>query len=448
MSVATLGPAAALREILPRERVIDGEAARRWQVGSGSPAAVAFPASTDEAAAVLARASAEGWRVAPAGAGTWLWSGGAPQDVVLSTARMTRVVEYEPADLTITVEAGMTHDSLVEMVGARGQWLPLDPPGRDVTVGGVAATGALGPLAASWGGPRDLALGLRAITGDGRAFNAGGRVVKNVAGFDLVRLLVGSKGTLAFLTEVTMRLFPLPETDQTLVARGSSLEELADAAVRTAAHLVTPAAVELLERFSPLEGKREAVLAVRVLGGKERVAAEIDMLRTALAGSGEITTLAAPEATALWREVGDLEGGADLALRLAIAPARLAELVGLAREVGRMRDGHDELARSPVRIAAHAGTGALRLAAPNLRLDSGWDERWAERIDGLRRTLSWRGGTLTISRAPATLMDQLRPNDGPTVQEELTAGLKAVFDPAGILSVHRFLLGVGPGARG
>ena len=278
-------------------------------------------------------------------------------------------------------------------------------------------------------------------------FNAGGRVVKNVAGFDLVRLLVGSKGTLALLTEVTMRLFPLPEMDQTLTVRGGSLEELADAAVRAAAHTVTPAAVELLERFSPRESRREAVLAVRLLGGKDRVAAEAEMLRVALAGAGEITTLG-PAATTFWNEVRDLEEGTDLALRLSSAPARLGELIGLAREVGRMRDGHDGLSLAPVRIAAHAGSGALRLAVPNLRLDSGWDERWAERLDDLRHTISWRGGTFTVSRAPAALLDQLRDTGEPTVQGELTAGLKAVFDPAGVLSVDRFLLGVGPGARG
>ena len=448
MSVATLGVVAGLREILPRERVIEGDEARRWSAGMESPPVVAFPISTDEAASVLVRASAEGWTVAPAGSGTWLWTGGKAPDVVLSTARMTRVVEYEPADMTITVEAGVTLTAVAAMIAAQRQWLPLDPPGRAATMGAVAATGTWGPLAASWGGPRDLALGLRAVTGDGRAFNAGGRVVKNVAGFDLVRLLVGSKGTLAFLTEVTMRLFPLPEADLTLVARADRLEDLADAAVRASTHPVTPTAVELLERFEPLEGRREALLAVRLVGGSTRVEAEADMLRTALTGSAELGTLPPSEADAFWREVQDLEEDVDLAVRLSLAPTRIGELIDLAREVGRMRDGHDELSRSPVRVAVHADSGALRMAVPRVRLDSGWDERWAERIDDLRRTLSWRGGTLTLSRAPAALLALLRSTDAGSIQGELTQGLKTVFDPAGILSVDRFLLGVGPEARG
>ena len=226
MSLASaVGVASALREILPREQVLDGEAAQRWSGLEGPPGTVAFPASTDEAARVLTRASEEGWTVDPAGSGTWLGPGSAANlpDVVLSASGMVRVVEYDPADLTITAEAGMTLSALTSLITPRRQWLPLDPPGRSHSLGAVAATGVWDPLGAAWGGPRDLVLGLRAVTGDGRAFNAGGRVVKNVAGFDLVRLLVGSGGALAFITEVTMRLSSLPEADHTLVMRGGQL---------------------------------------------------------------------------------------------------------------------------------------------------------------------------------------------------------------------------------
>ena len=218
--------ASALREILPGEQVLDGEAAQRWSGSEGAPGTVAFPASTDEAARVLTRASEEGWTVDPAGSGTWLGPGSAasPPDVVLSASGMVRVVEYDPADLTVTAEAGMTLPALASLITPQRQWLPLDPPGRSHSLGAVAATGVWDPLGAAWGGPRDLVLGLRAVTGDGRAFSAGGRVVKNVAGFDLVRLLVGSGGALAFITEVTMRLSSLPEVDHTLVMRGDSLE--------------------------------------------------------------------------------------------------------------------------------------------------------------------------------------------------------------------------------
>ena len=451
MSVASppaADPVSALRALLPRDYVLEGDAVLPWSVWGQPPRAVAFPRSTDEAAQVLARASEEGWTVEPAGSGTWLWSGNsaAPPDLVLSTARMDRVVEHEPGDLTITVEAGMRMSALDAVLKPHNQWLPLDPPGVKRTLGAVVSTGVWGPLGAAWGGPRDLAIGLRAATGDGRAFKAGGRVVKNVAGFDMVRLLIGSRGTLAFVTEVTLRLYPRPVTDRTLVVRGGGLDELVAGAVAASSQAITPAAVELLERFMPLEHRREAVLAIRVLGLGERVRAEEELIRAALegAGVGPVEELPVPEADALWREIRTLEEETDLALRIAIAPARIAELVELARGVGRMRNGKDELGRSPVRMGMHGGAGALRLAVPNLRVDSGWDERWADRLDDLRRTLGWRGGTLTVTRGPAAIVDRLGAWERPGAQVGLMAGLKRVFDPAGILSPDRFVLDLAP----
>ena len=432
MSVTSaVGLASALRGILPRERVLDGEAAQRWSGLEGTPSTVALAASTDEAARVLTRASEEGWTVEAAGSRTWLCSGSAaaPPDLILSASGMVRVVEYDPADLTVTTEAGMTLPALASLITPQHQWLPLDPPGRSHSLGAVASTGVWGPLGAAWGGPRDLVLGLRAVTGDGRAFSAGGRVVKNVAGFDLVRLLIGSRGALAFITEVTMRLSSLPEVDHTLVMRGGSLDELVDGAARACALSITPAAVELLEREVPPGGRKEVVLAVRVLGGRERSEAEEEVLRASLAGSGELTRLAPAEADALWHEVRRLEEGAELVLRLSITPARIRELIGLAQALGSVEGGREERAR----IAVHAGTGVLRLAVPKLRVGSGWDE-WADRLEDTLSSLSEREGTLTVTRAPAPLRARLKGRESSVVEEELMSGLKAVFDPAGILS--------------
>ena len=444
-------PAPALRGVLPSERILTGEQTRAWSVWPTPPGAVVFPESTDEAAAVLERASREGWLVEPAGSGTWLWSGSSssPPDLVLSAARMKRVLHYEPADLTITVEAGMTLTELEAVVRPHRQWLPLDPPGRKRTMGAVASTGVWGPLGASCGGPRDMILGLRGVTGDGRPFQVGGRVVKNVAGFDLVKLLIGSRGALAFITEVTTRLLPRPESDRTLVLRGRSLDELVHAAVVAYGLKVTPAAVELLERRLPLEGRSEAVLAVRLIGLEERVRDEEAAITRAFeaAGHGALQELTADEALALWREIRHLEDDTDLALRLSISPTRLPELTELVRGLGRMRGGRDELSRSAVRMAMHGGAGALRVAVPNLRVDSGWAERWADRLEDLRRAISWRGGSLSVTRAPAPLMALLEAWLTPSPHGELMAGIKRVFDPAGILSVDRFVLELAPRAR-
>ena len=170
-------------------------------------------------------------------------------------------------------------------------------------------------------------------------------------------------------------------------------------------------------------------MAVRVLGGRERSEAEEEVLRASLAGSGEVTRLAPAEADALWHEVSRLEEGAELVIRLSITPARIRELIGLAQALGSVEGGRGERAR----IAVHAGTGVLRLAVPKLRVGSDWDE-WADRLEDSLSSLSEREGTLTVTRAPAPLRARLKGRESSVVDEELMSGLKAVFDPAGILS--------------
>ena len=152
------------------------------------------------------------------GAGTWLATG-APIDATedISCASRDEIVEYVPGDLTITVGAGISLAAITEATTAHDQWLTLDPFGSSTgTIGATVATASSGPLATGFGTPRDLVLGIEAVTGTGSIIRAGGRVVKNVAGFDLVRLFTGSRGTLGIITEVTLRLRARPARDVTI----------------------------------------------------------------------------------------------------------------------------------------------------------------------------------------------------------------------------------------
>ena len=451
--VSSDDPVSGLNGLLPRDRILSGEAAARWNAWGGSPAPVALPRATEEAAAILGRANAEGWRVVLAGSGTWLGPGGSgsPPHLVLSAACMDRVLRYEPGDLTITAEAGIRLSALDRCLASNRQWLPLDPPGRRRSLGAVVSTGASGPTGAGWGGPRDLALGLSAITGSGYAFRAGGGVVKNVAGFDLVRILVGSSGTLAFVSDVTLRLFPRPAMDRTLVVRGPGLEALSEALRAAVSQRVTPLAVELLEHPGSSARSREAILGVRLVGLPERVREEGSLMQEALAGVGvgAADVLPTPEAEAFWSEVRLLEEEADLALRLAAPREQTAELIELARAAGQMLDGRGTFAGLHVSLAMNGDVGSLRFAISDLCMESGAGERWAERLNELDRTLAGRGGRLTVVRAPTSVLRRLLHAEappGPT--EELMAGLKAVFDPAGILPAWLFPLDLPIGGPG
>ncbi len=220
------------------------------------------PRHADAVAELLRQASSEGWRVAPVGS-----TEAATADVVLRTEGLAGIAEYEPADLTLTAGAGTPIADLAAAAEGAGQWFPVDAPGLEgATLGGVVARGVEGALAGTYGAVRDLVLGLTLVTGDGRPLRLGGRVVKNVAGFDLVRLVVGSRGALGVLTEVTIRLFPRPAVDRSWTLSAERPERLVGLAQRIAGLALPPASVEV--GWGPLE----ATLAIRLLGSSSAVA--------------------------------------------------------------------------------------------------------------------------------------------------------------------------------
>jgi glycolate oxidase FAD binding subunit len=418
------------------------EGSLRWKIGARTPPIVLTPSSEDQLSDCLRVASERGWSIVPAGVGSWFTAGNSVHsaDAILSVSRLDRIVQYEPADLTLTASAGLSLGGLDVLVAQEGQWLPLDPPGLDEgTLGGTLATASAGGLAMAYGGPRDLVLGLRVVTGDGRVLRLGGRVVKNVAGFDLVKLLVGSWGTLGVITEATFRLFPRPQQVLCLVGRSDRLEDLLEGALRVGRARIVPAAVELLE--SPVDGPgshREAVLVVRLVGLEERVAREATLLEAALSPLDvERLDGRSPEGAELISRVRHVEEDADLTLRFVGPLSHLAELLTVARAGGRLHAGHDELTSAPYRLAVDAQRGSLRLVIPRVRVDPPWAERWATRILELRGNAEFRDGSLTIAKGPPAVIDGCGAWGKLGGSARLMAGLKAQFDPGGVLSPGR-----------
>ena len=302
-----------MKTLLENARAIDGL----------TPRFEAQPTTPEELAEALSRANDEGLAVAPCGGGTQLDLGNVPKrlDLLLATTGLNRVVEYEPADLTVTVEAGMRFSDLQALLAEQGQFLALDPAAEpEATIGGLIATNASGPLRFAYGTARDLVIGTRVANPDGTLTRAGGRVVKNVAGYDLNKLYVGSLGTLAVIVELSFKLAPIPPSLATVVGQFESSASARDAIGAILRSPLSPLAIELLAPHT---------LVFRVGGypqAVERQVRDLDQLIAAHAGQ----TRDSPET--VWEDLTTVRRDAmqrDVVLKAAAPIAQSARLVEL-----------------------------------------------------------------------------------------------------------------------
>jgi glycolate oxidase FAD binding subunit len=217
-------------------------------VSGNSPSCIVYPRSQEQLAAVIAIAHTNNWRVLPCGSGSKLSWGGLAKgvDVVVSTEHINQLIEHAVGDLTVTVEAGMKFSDLQALLTKSRQFLALDPTAPEsATIGGIVATGDTGSLRQRYGSVRDQLLGITFVRADGQVAKAGGRVVKNVAGYDLMKLFTGSYGTLGFISQLTFRVYPLPEASGTVVLTGSA-EAVSQAADILRGSALTPVQADLL----------------------------------------------------------------------------------------------------------------------------------------------------------------------------------------------------------
>jgi glycolate oxidase FAD binding subunit len=413
-----------LGTLLPADAMLEGDETHAWAVAGVFPKAVVFPDSTEQVAAVLRVAAEEGSAVEPAGGGSWLRAGRKPANppIVLSAARFTSIAEYEPADLVATVGAGVKLTDFQEQAAKHRQRIALDPPG-DVrtTIGGVVANASAGPLRFAFGAPRDQVLGLELVTGDGRVVNLGGKVVKNVAGYDLTRLVVGSHGTLGVITRVHMRLQPRPVRSEifTLDGEAAALGLLA-LSLRSAA--LEPAALELKVGEDPQDSR----LYVWIQGNEATIASSrIELARVA---GREPAQLDEDGSAALMRELTFAKPAA-VSIRIAALPTESLELMASALRVRAC------LARDDIWL--HAGSGIVRIEGD---LDADMEEFLIETIDKVRTYMAPKRATVRVVAAPPHLHDRLTLFQPPGPELRLMRELKRRFDPAGIMAPARFAI--------
>jgi glycolate oxidase FAD binding subunit len=231
-----------------------GGSPRDFEVNGAVPATVVSPGSPEEVAAVLRFANTQGLVIAPAGGRTQQNIGGVPErvDIALSTARLDGIEHYDPGDLTIGINAGMTFARAQQTLAEHQQWLPFDAANLDrATFGGLLATGTAGPLKSAFGGMRDFCIGLQFVTADGKVAKGGGRVVKNVAGYDLMKLMIGSYGSLAVITRANFKVFPRPRQTRTFQCTFGSLNEALSFRGQVLRSPLSPLCLEIVSPRAP-----------------------------------------------------------------------------------------------------------------------------------------------------------------------------------------------------
>jgi glycolate oxidase FAD binding subunit len=429
-----------LRAAVGAPNVLTGVELSPYVVEGRTPEAAVFPGSVDEVAAVIGLAAEAARPVTPWGGGTAVSVGmpAAPGGLVLGLRRLSRLLEHEPGDLTASAEAGMTVEAFQTALRGRGQWVSLDPAdARLATLGGVLAANASGPRRHLYGTARDLLIGVTVVTADGAIVRGGGKVVKNVAGYDLPKLFVGSYGTLGVIVEATVKLRPLPEHERLVCVPFDRLKD-AGAAVKTllAGDLI-PNAIDLLDAAAAAALEAEGpALVVGFDGLREQVDWQCAELSRLVAACGGREGRPLPDDT--WPRLGTAARAAFPAtaavMAFSVLPGQVADLMEQGAGVARARG----LASA---WAAHAGVGVVRAALAS-------DDRAKQPAPIAALLQEWRnlaragGGHGTLEWAPLAVKSQVPVWDDPGAAGRIMERIKAQLDPRNILNPGRFVAGI------
>ncbi len=425
---------------------IDPTELQRYAVDGRAPAAVTHPGTAEEAAEVVRFAATEKLAVVACGGRSKLGVGMAPAryDVAVDTTRLSRVVAYDPGDLTLSVEAGIGISALLNVLAEKNQWLPLYVPWFDrTTLGGILAGNSVSPLRYMFGSPRDYLLGLEFVTGDGQVCKSGSRVVKSVAGYDIHKLLLGSLGTLGILTKANFRTFPLPRAQRAVVAAyrdaGAALQ-FCRAIVQSP---LKPSVVEVLDpgaggvvRTDKLPQGAWCVVAAAI--GHEAVVERHARDLRQLADETGAASFAALEEAGQQVVLGNVreflrlvqeQHPAAAILRMSVLPTAMPMACQRLREAAASKGMECALvvrAASVLYLAVWPGESLRRLA------------------EGVRAVTEAASviGPAFIEFCPAELKKEINVWGPASGDFELMQRVKRVFDPQGVLSPGRFVGGL------
>ena len=431
-----------LRAIVGDSHVLGGVELSPYVIDGRTPEAAVFPGTVDEVAAVVSYAAEVAMPLFPWGGGSAAAVGVPPlrAGVVLGLSRMRAIVEHEPGDLTVTAQAGIVMRDLQAALGGRGQWLSLDPPDADrATLGGVLAANAAGPRRQLYGTARDLLIGVTVVTADGSIVRGGGRVVKNVAGYDVPKLFIGSFGTLGVIVEATLKLRPRPDAERLVAV---PFERLKDAGASVRAILASdliPNAIDLADAAAALALGVEPAPAMLIVGF-DGLAEQVDWQVTELAaivrpyGGHAMRTLPPTAWTVLTQAAQAAFGTPAAVMTLSVLPSMVADTMEQGASSARQRG-------LTTAWAAHAGVGLVTGAV---------------RADGQRQDpavlaavlAEWRaaaragGGHASVRWAPQAVKAALPVWDDAGPAGRIMQRIKAELDPQNLLNPGRFVAGI------
>ncbi len=432
----------------------NGSGRETFEIDGLSPQWAYFPKTREEVREVVGLCQAESLSIIPRGNGTKIGMGNVPRraDLVISTRHLNRVVDQECENLTITVESGALLSDIQDRLHREGigYFIPLDPPFTEAsTLGGILATNSSGPKRLAYGTARDLVLGMKVVLADGGLISCGGKTVKNVSGYDMTKLFIGSFGTLGIIVEATLRLLPLPEKEQTIVAAFSKSEGAFEVVKEILKSQLIPASIDILNpRLAqeidgkPLSIESDYILLIGVEGVNEAVRRQTtevhEITNRFLPRNTEL--LEEQEQNNLWNAVRD----SGLRLRTRFPASILLKMNVPISKTPLAFAASESIAaeeRFPCALWGHAGAGILHVALLFSEMETDSD-RVIHAIHQIAGKAVEMGGNLVVEAAPVWIKKQVSVWGHEGSDLPIFRQIKSQLDPFSLFNPGRFVGGI------
>ena len=446
-----------LKEIARRATIIkDRQKLKTYALDGKRPKVIVSPRTVDEVSKIVAYANQERLALVPMGNGTKTGMGGIPKamDMVLLTNRLNRVTDCDIDNLTLTAESGITLSQVQRQLAkeGKGYFLPLDPPFTDkATLGGIVATNSSGPKRLIYGTARDLIIGIKAVFPNGDVVVSGGKTVKNVSGYDMSKLLIGSFGTLGIICEITFKLLPLPEKEASLLVPFKTLDE-ANGFVQEITHSqLLPASLETLNALAakkvkyglPLPSDGNYVVAIGLEGVDESTERQISEMGNIGKKHGALEPMAldSEKHRAFWNALRDFSR--DLVKRYPEYIALKSNF--LISKCGQMMGSYEKIANGlgiDCAFVSHSGNGILNTYVLGNQEGRSKTESMIKFIKKLTSEAAKNEGNLIIESSPPSIKKKVDPWGKSRSDAVIMRRIKKQIDPRGILNPGRFVGGI------